>query len=97
MAHACNYRILEAEAGKSLSLRPDCSIVRVPEQIGLYRETLPQNTKLFLVPPTLPLLSPNFMSYFFLNNLPVLMCVVHILMGMEPSTCIWLAYQDPYH
>jgi hypothetical protein len=37
-----NYSTWEAEADGSLSLRPAWSTKRVPEQPGLYRETLSQ-------------------------------------------------------
>jgi hypothetical protein len=37
--HTFNPSPQEAEAGRSLSLRPACSTEQVPEQPGLHRET----------------------------------------------------------
>ena len=39
-----NSSTQEAEAGRSLSLRPDLSTEQVPVQPGLHRETLSQTT-----------------------------------------------------
>jgi hypothetical protein len=45
VAHAFNPSTWEAEAGGFLSSRPAWSTERVPEQPGLYRETLSRKTK----------------------------------------------------
>jgi hypothetical protein len=45
VAHAFNSSTQEAEAGRSLSSRPTWSTQRVPDQPGLYRETLSQKAK----------------------------------------------------
>jgi hypothetical protein len=42
VAHAFNSSTQEAETGGSLSLRTTLSIVQLPGQPGLYRETLSQ-------------------------------------------------------
>jgi hypothetical protein len=45
VAHAFNPSTREAEAGRFLSSRPAWSTKWVPEQPGLYRETLSQKKK----------------------------------------------------
>jgi hypothetical protein len=45
VAHTFNPSTWEAEAGRFLSSRPAWSTKRVPEQPGLYRETLSRKTK----------------------------------------------------
>jgi hypothetical protein len=46
VAHAFDPSSQEAEAGRSLSLRPDWRAEEVPGQPGLHRETLSQKPKI---------------------------------------------------